>query len=299
MRGEEVTLSLRRTCSAALLLLSPQGTRKKIMRCLYRETMHKCGEKYLEVDIYPVYEKQKGRGPRRKPTSEVQERLNQRNSERKLVRLLNTNFTNRDIRFDLTYADKHLPDTPDEALRELQNFFRRVKRARAKLLLPELKYIAVTEYGEEEGRIHHHLIMSGGVDITILAELWGRGYTTAKPLQFDDEGIIGLAVYLTKESALKKRWSCSRNLKRPEVKQRDGKISAHRVTEWLTEGIDRNAVEAMYPGYRLVKSNTYLNEVNFGVYTTIHLVKEKETKCLQKKKSNYAVHVRKKPKQRE
>lgn len=73
------------------------------MRCLYREKIHKCGE-FLEVDIFPVFEYQRGRSKKRKPTTETQQRLNQRNAERKLTRLLNTNFTKRDIRFDLTSA---------------------------------------------------------------------------------------------------------------------------------------------------------------------------------------------------
>lgn len=161
------------------------------MRCLYREKKYQCGE-YLEVDIFPVFEKQRGRSRKRKPTSEVQKRLNQHNAERKLIRLLNTNFTKRDIRFDLTYDKEHLPSSPEDAQRQMQNFIRRVKRYRQKHDLPELKYVAVTEVGEKSGRIHHHIVMSGGIDINTLAEIWGRGYTTAKPLQFDECGITGI-----------------------------------------------------------------------------------------------------------
>lgn len=265
---------MRRACPAALLLLSPLAKEKKTMRCLYRETIHKCGDTYLDVDIYPVYEKQRGRGPKRLPTSEVQDHLNKRNSQKKLVRLLNTNFTKRDIRFDLTYSDENLPSDVKEAQRLVQNFFRRLKYMRRKLGLPELRYVMVTEYGEKKGRLHHHIVMSGGIDINVLAELWGLGYTTVKPLQFDDRGLVDLATYLVKESALKKLWSASRNLKRPEVKVRDGKISAHRVGEWALTGTDsRYQIEAKYPGYRLVDCLPYINEVNGGVYLALHLVR--------------------------
>lgn len=41
------------------------------MRCLYREKIHKCGE-FLEVDIFPVFEYQRGRSKKRKPTTETQ-----------------------------------------------------------------------------------------------------------------------------------------------------------------------------------------------------------------------------------
>ena len=253
------------------------------MRCLYRETMHKCGDVYLDVDIYPVYDKQRGRGPKRRPTSEVQQKLNTRNSQRYLARLLNTNFTSRDIRFDLTYSEKCLPYSPEEALRRVQNFFRRVKYRRKKMGLSELRYVVVTEYGEEHGRIHHHVIMSGGIDINELAELWGQGYTTAKPLQFDDRGLVDLATYLTKKSALSKMWSASKNLKKPERKERDGKISASRVQEWATSGLDnRIQIEACYPGYRLVDCIPHVNEVNGGVYLALYLIKipdKRKKKC--------------------
>lgn len=95
--------------------------RKIYMRCLYREKRYSCG-KYLEVDIFPVFEYQRSRGKKRKPTSEVQKRLNRLNAERRLIRLLNTNFTGRDIRFDLTYNSQHLPGSPEEAQRPYAEF---------------------------------------------------------------------------------------------------------------------------------------------------------------------------------
>ena len=90
--------------------------------------------------------------------------------------------------------------------------------------MPELNYVAVTEVGKENGRLHHHIVMSGGVDINTLAEIWGKGYTTAKPLQFDEFGITGIAVYLVKSPILGKRWSASRNLEQPKTSERDGRI---------------------------------------------------------------------------
>ena len=106
------------------------------MRCLYREKKHYCGE-YLEVDIFPVFEYQRGRSKKRKPTSETQKKLNQRNAERKLIRLLNTNFTKKDIRFDLTYSDEYYPGSPEDAQREMQNFLLKF------LTNPRMQYVNV------------------------------------------------------------------------------------------------------------------------------------------------------------
>lgn len=248
------------------------------MRCLYREKRYKCGE-YLEVDIFPVFEYQRGRSKKRKPTSETQKKLNQRNAERKLIRLLNTNFTSKDIRFDLTYSDEYYPETPQEAQRQMQNFLRRVKRYRKRHELPELKYVAVTEIGKNTKRFHHHIVMSGGIDINTLADIWGRGYTTAKPLRFDEYGIVGIAKYLIKEPILGKRWCASRNLEHPKESQRDGRVSQRKARNFHDSGTDnREELERLYDGYALVDVQPLFNEVNSGYYLTIRMQKKPKPK---------------------
>lgn len=248
------------------------------MRCLYREKRYHCGE-YLEVDIYPVFEYQRGRSKKRKPTSETQKKLNQRNAERKLIRLLNTNFTSKDIRFDLTYNQQNNPETPEEAQKQLQNFIRRLKRYRKKQALPELKYVAVTEQGTRSKRLHHHIVMSGGVDITVLAEIWGRGYTTAKPLQFDENGIVGIAKYMQKDPILSKRWCASKNLEKPKETQRDGRISQRKAREFHDYGADnKEEIEKLYEGYSLSDIRPLYNEINGGYYLTIRMQKKPKPK---------------------
>ena len=44
------------------------------MQRTYRERKHICGD-YMEVEIFPVYTNAKRRGKRKKPTSEIQQRL--------------------------------------------------------------------------------------------------------------------------------------------------------------------------------------------------------------------------------
>ena len=224
-----------------------------------------------------MYKKQRGRSKKAKPTSEIQKKLNQRNAERKLIRLLNTNFTKRDIRFDLTYDEDHYPSSPEEAQKQCQNFLRRVKYARAKRGLPALKYVFVTEIGRDKGRLHHHVVMSGGMDITELAEIWGRGYTAAKPLQFNEQGITGIAMYLVKEPILGKRWCGSRNLSKPIEAERTGQLPQYQVREWNNSGMDNKAeIEQTYEGYTLADVKPFFNEVNGGYYVTLRLQKKKQ-----------------------
>lgn len=256
------------------LVINHNLTTMKRQRVLYREKIYKCGN-YTDVQIYPVFAPQGRRGKKRKPTAAAQQALNERNATQKFIRLINTNFTPKDIRIDLTYSPEHLPESAADALKRMQNYIRRVKRYRRAQGLPELKYVYVTEIGSKSGRIHHHCIMSGGVDISTLAEIWGNGYTTIKPLQFDEEtGLEALARYMIKtkdKEITTKRWNASRNLKQPEVITRDGRISKAAAVEMLEQGFDGRAqIEKRY-GACLANISPFFNDVNSGVYIALQL----------------------------
>lgn len=251
------------------------------MRALYRERQYFCGD-YLEVDIYPVFCKQRGRGRKAKPTSAVQERLNEHNAIEKLVRILNANFTGNDYEFHLTYSDENLPETVEEAKRDIQNFLRTVKRKRIKLGLEDLKYICVPEGGFEGTRFHFHVTMNGGLDRTVIEELWGYGYANGKRLQFNENGVEGLARYVTKQFAAHKnelpfgkRWTASRNLLIPEPVDKDGRISAKRVKELATyECENRELFEKLYKGYTLSRVEPFYNDVNGEFYLHVKLYRD-------------------------
>ena len=90
------------------------------MRCLYREQIYRCGN-YVDISIYPVWNTSRTNTRRKskyKPTSEDQDRLNKHNAEMKVVRLINSNFTEEDIKIELTYRNEHLPDTEEQAKKD-------------------------------------------------------------------------------------------------------------------------------------------------------------------------------------
>lgn len=250
------------------------------MRCLYRERRYICGN-YMEVDLFPVFAKQKGRGRKAKPTSEVQARLNEHNAEELLVRLLNANFTPDDIEIHLTYADREYPKSDNEMRRDVQNFIRRVKRFRKARKLDEMKYVVVPQ-GEEGGtRFHFHVTMTGGIDRDELEKLWGFGYANSKRLQFSENGIEGLARYVAKQfrekkktALFKKRWIASKNLEHPKPKDRDGRLSARKVKDIATvDSENLAAISQMYDGYVCTEIRPFYNEVNTGYYLHFKLYK--------------------------
>lgn len=236
-------------------------------RTFNREQVYVCGE-YMDADIYPVFQKPGARRKRCKPTSEIQAKLNQRNAEKKLTRLVHNNFTENDIALHLTYRNGEEPENEADALRVLGNFIKRLKR-RYKKAGKELKYISCTEYGKKTGRVHHHLIINGGYDRDEIEKLWGRGYANSKRLQFEEDGVTGLARYIAKDKHFFKRWNQSRNLDIPEPAQYDGQLSMDDIAE-IKEAIEsKNAYqyfEERYPDFELVEAVYTQNNINRGIY---------------------------------
>ncbi len=183
-----------------------------------REKVIRCGPygrkaPYIEVEIYPNTEPEI-RSPRKRKntvTPPKQKLLNDKKAIRYLFQLIKANFTSADYRLELTYSDKFMPHTEEDMIKRVRNYTDRVNRERAKLGLPKVKYICINEYGKRNGRIHHHMLISGGLDRDIMEQLWcdrkrkgikdreALGYVNCDRLQFTREGIEGLSIYITKD----------------------------------------------------------------------------------------------------
>ena len=245
-----------------------------------REKKTDCAD-YREVDIIPRTEEAekatKGkRGKRRKTRKPKQDALNDKNAKRYLTQLGNGNFKAGDLHVTLTYSKEALPESVTAAERNVTNYIRRISYRRKKLGLPPLKYILVTEYKMEKGggkpkRIHHHIIMDGGLDRDEVEMMWtgerlnwkkadsenrGQreayrsgvkklGFVNADRIQTNENGIEGLCKYIVKDPQGKKRYSSSRNLDRPEVTRTDGTEkeaeteSLYRASRNLTEPTEK------------------------------------------------------------
>lgn len=222
----------------------------------------------MDGDIYPVFQPAGKRRKRCNPTKEIQKKLNQKNAEKKLTRLAHLNFTDKDLALHLTYRDDAMPASIEESERYLDNFIKRLRRLYKKLGLV-LRYIRATERGAKNGRIHHHLMVTGGVDRDELEELWGNGYANSKRLQFDDRGITDLAHYMVKDRVTYKRWSGSRNLIKPEPEVKDNQFNMGDIEDIIDLIETKNIwgyFEALYPGYELVDASYIKNDVNLKYY---------------------------------
>ncbi len=245
-------------------------------RWFIRESVYICGD-YMDADIYPVFQTAGKRRKKCNPTSEIQEKLNQRNAEKKITRLVHNNFSEKDIALHLTYTEDNKPENRETAQKDLYNFIRRLKRRYAKAGI-ELKYISCTEYGKVKGRIHHHMLITGGIDRDEIEKLWGKGYANSKRLQFGEDGVSDLAKYMIKDRDSYRRWNRSKNLTIPEPIVRDGAVTIGETAAMAYAIESKSAWEYFserYPGFELTDAAVSINEVNRNMYIHVDMRKGK------------------------
>ena len=198
-----------------------QGSRKATV---YATKEIRAGDQ-LEVEIYPEFVR--GQQAEIPPTAAQKEKhrkaqwnLNEKNSRKQCERVINANFGDRDIWATFTYTDADMPATMEEALKNMQNYIRRLNYQRKKRGLKNARYVYTTE-GTQEGRFHHHIVMDGDIDMDTVEELWIKGRRNqVRRLDKDEDGLTGMAKYITKEKKKKsqKKWTPSKGLKKPEEK---------------------------------------------------------------------------------
>ena len=91
-----------------------------------------------------------------------------------------------------------------------------------------------------------------------------NGIATTRYIEFYENGVSGLAKYITKDNSLAYRsYNCSKNLKRPEAEKQDGRITIKKLQDLRNDTHNAEAFERLYPGYRFVKADPFFNEYFF------------------------------------
>ncbi|MDM0963527.1 hypothetical protein QTI94_08135 [Clostridium perfringens] len=240
---------------------------------IYREKKIYSGN-MLEVENYPITLRERKHSRKRKVKESLpkQKNLNDKNSKKYLSRLLNTNFTDQDYFATFGYVDSKRPESYERAIKDFDNFLKRLRRFLRKNNRPELKYIFVIEY-DEDINIHFHMVLNGIVEFEELEKIWGKGNVEVSRLKANELGYEELAKYMVKDPKGKRRWSPSRNLKKPKVSVNDYKYSNRKIREIANCQGDRSFIESLYPGYTLREFYVNFNEINSSFYITIKLQK--------------------------
>lgn len=240
-------------------------------RMAYREQKFYYGD-YLEVNVYPVFQTiaKTGRRTARKPTSAAKEKLNRLNRAKEVNRVICANFTHDDLYITLTVKGEQ--PSEEEFRKMLDNFIAKYTRALAKKGKNKPKWIKTVEIGTRSGRIHAHLVITGGLVPQEIRSMWGKGYIDCKPLMLDKDGAQGLSKYFTKQERnesgdghKRKSWSCSRNCVRPEPKTNDYRYSKRKAAEIAAEGENARLLEKLYPDYFFSACESFCNDES-GLY---------------------------------
>ena len=283
-----------------------KGARRK-RRSFLREKKIFCGKEYLEVDIIPVTNIPESGRKKKKESTQKQKNLNEKRSRRRFVQVANANFKKGDLHITATYSERNLPQTLGEAERNAHNFLDKIRRLMKKELQQELKYMLVTEYTMQEAegqqgagsgqqetdgrdkpvRIHHHFIINGGLDRDAIELLWSRtrinwkkaqdpeyrdsvdmlGFVNCDRLKPDENGLEALVNYMNKRKKGCKKWSTSRNLKKPVERKNDHKFSFKKLRELAQTPEDKEYWARMYKGYDPVSIRFAYNEhTGWSVY---------------------------------
>lgn len=256
----------------------------------------------LEVESFPIVYVSDGAKRERKArkSGKSQQMLNRINAEKKFRRLVENNFTSGDWvahpTYDYGFVDRGFcnvndtiraleeagyPMDDEEAVRVMRNFIRRLKkRVQQKGGDPkQLKYVYVVEATRlpRDGEInplppryHYHMVFSslGVITINDINELWQYGFSKAQPVDTRFNGLEGLSSYFLKQRRGKRKWSSSKNLKKPEEKVSNRKISRRRAA-MIADDVQHNGreiMEKLYPGYSCERIEVKYSDFIAGAY---------------------------------
>lgn len=247
------------------------------MRVINKKETYIYGE-YQEINIFPVYSgnHKKVREEKAKTTKKSQKELNKRNRKKKYFRLLHENFKNRDYIVTLTYAPHFLPSNEEEAKEDYRKLMRSLRKEYSKKGI-EMKYMAWIEKGIEKGRLHHHFVITGGVDIEIFENLFKKGFVNVRKLKKGFDDLLGLAEYFSKDPKGKRSFTCSKNLSRKcliPAKTELNKTSKYEIKKIIENYEDKEFFEKMFPGYELVTGEVRNNEYSRHAY--VYLIMRKK-----------------------
>ena len=265
--------------------------------------------KLLEVSYYPVTKTGQAvsRGSPAKLTSEAQEKYNQKQRQKRTVRLVCANFDNSDIFLTLTFKPSEAPADMKDAKRILSNFLRRVKRLRErkaeslkkdkarkedfKKASASFKYLYALESkvykkGVRKGKknFHFHLFISGAGtgDRDEYEKIWS-GIAVAKRYEPDKYGIDSAAKYITKEKVQstapgERCIGCSRNLTKPKETVKDGKLTEGGLARIAKcRMTDAGYWERKNKNYTFVSGKAVYNNLNGKWYVSVLMYRDKES----------------------
>jgi len=232
------------------------------MQCRYRERLIIAGD-WIFGEVHPEWRPAGKRRGKFRATSEMQARLNERRSALQMTALAHENFGKTDYNLNLTFRDGCCPADRDELERVIRNFVARIRRIYRRAGI-ELRYIIERGFSGM-GRPHAHIYLTGGIPREEIEAAWGLGYANCRGLEFTETGITDLSAYIAGQKREGKtdaehvrmkgerRWTGSRNLRRPVERTNVSRYSREAMEEIADAGNPHSFFARRYPGYWLAE----------------------------------------------
>jgi hypothetical protein len=268
------------------------------IKCLQRTKSTKSGE-MIEIQAFPAFLNRNdySRAKKCKPSRQEQQKLNEANARKKVIRKVNANFTTNDYWGTYGWDFSRMPKSREEAYQRGVKYVDRVNYRRRKYGMPLMKYIFCIEEvegnpkkGEPPIKYHMHMVMDSILNRDILEDLWDGGeYPQTRRLKIKDfGGLTGMATYIAKNPDGKKRWRQSKGLKQRSHKpsysyRKFSKAKIKKMIEMIRNSESLKEVfEKTYPGY--VYSDEYpceikRNEQIGGYYLYCRMYKKQFQEC--------------------
>lgn len=241
---------------------------------VYATKMIKAG-KQVEFEIYPEFTRKEAEKLKVKKVNLAQKNLNDKNARKRVARLIENNFDKGDYWVTLTYTDKNIPESMDKALKDMKNYIRRINYRRKKKGLGNSKYIYITEWKTEKGgekiRCHHHLLIDASLSMDEMEKTWKLGRrNNVRRIYPDENGLAGLAQYLTKDPKGRKRWKGSQNLKQPIERKSYTVFRNSHIKKIISGQIDtKDFIESKYKQLMYLYKEIKYNDKNGRYYIYI------------------------------
>lgn len=238
------------------------------------------GKQYVEVEIEPVFTDRvmRQRARKKAKTKEAQRKANDRRARKKLERLININFTERDLWCTFGWDGEHMPAGREEAQKDVSKFFREINKIRKRRGYENARYIYLLAF-DAYTRKHVHIVMSGDcMNRDEVEDCWTkcRRKNTRRLDPDKDSGLAGLAAYITKNPHGTKRWQPSRNLDHiPNSTVSASKFSKRKVAKMAFNRAEAEVeIQKAYPGFRLTDLQVTWNDVNAAFYIRAKMTRD-------------------------
>lgn len=198
--------------------------------------------------------KGKKRKARKNKTTKAVAKINRINRERELTAKLNHNFKPGDLLVTLTYADASGTNmTREECMKRFRNYRKNIQRWGKKHGVV-VKMIDSFEWGQKNGRPHHHVVMSY-VPTEILKKYWKGGYCHVEMLHgFNYQKV---AKYMLKDvkaaenGKILRAYNCTRNIVKPITR-----VEIIEKKDLVRDSIDIDSLEP-FGGYYIDRDSVY------------------------------------------